>query len=94
MTACLALQDVVYFFQPQEDCLVTVSTCNSWQTVDYFDTLVYVLGNAAGPGLMPVVACNDDACSKLSQLQVSTVHLCMCTGVGERAAAASCTPVR
>lgn len=64
------LQDVVYFFQPEEDCLVTVATCNSAQFKDNFDTILYVLGNATGPGVMETVACNDDACSYFSQLQV------------------------
>ena len=67
----LCLQDVVYFFQPQEDCLVTVSTCNSAQFKDSFDTVLYVLGNASGPGQMEVLACNDDGCSYFSRLQVS-----------------------
>lgn len=67
----LWLQDVVYFFQPQEDCLVTVATCNSAQFVDNFDTVLYVLSNVMGPGDMEVVGCNDDACSYFSQLQVS-----------------------
>lgn len=64
------MQDVAYFFQPQQDCTVTIATCNSAQFVDDFDTVLYVLGNATGPGLMEVVGCNDDACSYLSQLQV------------------------
>ena len=72
------LQDVVYFFQPEEDCLVTIATCNSAQFVDDFDTVLYVLGNATGPGLMEVVACNDDACSYLSQLQVK-LNCCLRT---------------
>ncbi len=61
----------MYYFQPEVDCQVTVATCNSAQFVDDFDTVLYVLGNATGPGLMEVVACNDDACSYLSQLTVS-----------------------
>lgn len=69
------VQDVVYFFQPEEDCLVTVSTCNSAQFMDNFDTVLYVLGNATGPGQMEVVACNDDACSYFSQLQVSPFRI-------------------
>lgn len=69
-TVVLRLQDVVYFFQPEEDCLVTVATCNSAQFEDNFDTILYVLGNATGPGPMETVACNDDACSYFSQLQV------------------------
>ena len=60
----------MYFFQPQEDCLVTVATCNSAQFVDSFDTVLYVLSNATGPGDMEVIGCNDDACSYFSQLQV------------------------
>lgn len=68
---CVYMQDVVYFFQPQEDCLVTVATCNSAQFTDTFDTVLYVLSNAAGPAAMEVIGCNDDACSYLSQLQVS-----------------------
>ena len=68
----LCVQDVVYFFQPQEDCLVTVATCNSAQFVDSFDTVLYVLANATGPGEMGVLGCNDDACSYFSQLQVSS----------------------
>ena len=62
---------MVYFLQPAEDCLVTISTCNSAQFVDDFDTVLYVLGNATGSGPMGTVACNDDACSFLSQLQVT-----------------------
>lgn len=72
-TVCVCMQDVVYFFQPQEDCLVTVATCNSAQFTDTFDTVLYVLSNAAGPAAMEVIGCNDDACSYLSQLQVSAV---------------------
>ena len=63
------MQDVVYYFQPQEDCVVTVATCNSARFVDDFDTMLYVLENATSPA-PEVVACNDDACSFLSQLQV------------------------
>lgn len=72
---CVCVQDVVYFFQPQEDCLVTVATCNSAQFTDTFDTVLYVLSNAVGPAAMEVIGCNDDACSYLSQLQVSA---CTC----------------
>ena len=50
--------------------MVTVATCNSAQFVDNFDTVLYVLSNATGPGDMEVVGCNDDACSYFSQLQV------------------------
>ena len=78
LQAPTAMQDVVYFFQPEEDCLVTISTCNSAQFVDDFDTILYVLGNATGPGPMTVVSCNDDACSFLSQLQVPANYLCTC----------------
>ena len=78
-----AMQDVVYFFQPDEDCLVTISTCNSAQFVDDFDTILYVLGNATGPGSMGVVSCNDDACSFLSQLQVQASCLCICACICE-----------
>ncbi|DBB00918.1 TPA: hypothetical protein ACH3X1_000835 [Trebouxia sp. C0004] len=70
-TASAGSKDVAYFFQPQEDCTVTIATCNSAEFVDDFDTVVYVLGNASGPGLMEVVGCNDDACSYLSRLQVN-----------------------
>ena len=70
------LQGVVYFFQPEEDCLVTVSTCNSAQFVDDFDTTLYVLGNATGSGPMGIAACNDDACAYLSQLQVTAFRVC------------------
>ncbi|DBA77674.1 TPA: hypothetical protein ACH3X2_008376 [Trebouxia sp. C0005] len=69
-TAAAGNKDVAYFIQPREDCTVTIATCNSAQFVDDFDTVLYVLGNATGPGLMEVVACNDDACSYLSQLQL------------------------
>ena len=65
----------MYFFQPQEDCLVTVATCNSAQFVDSFDTVLYVLSNASGPADMEVVACDDDACSYFSQLQVGAFTL-------------------
>ena len=73
------LQDVVYFFQPEEDCLVTVSTCNSAQFLDDFDTTLYVLGNATGSGPMGIVSCNDDACAFLSQLQVTAFQILPCT---------------
>lgn len=69
------MQDVVYFLQPLEDCLVSVSTCTSAQFVDDFDTVLYVLGNATGPGPTGIVSCNDDACSYLSQLQVTAPWL-------------------
>ena len=73
------MQDVAYFFQPQQDCSVTIATCNSAQFVDDFDTVVYVLGNASGPGVMGVLGCNDDACSYLSRLQVIYLAALVCT---------------
>ena len=61
----------MYYFQPQVDCVVTIATCNSARFVDDFDTMLYVLANATS-STPEVVACNDDACSFLSQLQVSS----------------------
>lgn len=60
---------MVYFFQPAEDCNVTISLCGSRNTSEPIDTLLFVVAdlnkaNVAG------ISCNDDFCGQQSQLTV------------------------
>ena len=63
------LQDVVYYFSPQQSGNINVSLCQSaGQT---FDTKLYVLQDLGATSPAPVpVACNDDFCGYQSSLTV------------------------
>ena len=63
------MQDVVYYFAPQQSGSINVSLCGSaGQT---FDTKLYVFQGLAGASPAPVpVACQDDFCGYLSSLTV------------------------
>ena len=82
------LQDVVYFFAPEEAARVTISLCASSAFPDSFDTKLYVLADLLAPqgGQVSPVACNDDFCGSLSQITVhSTTHVFIYVHLAERA---------
>jgi hypothetical protein len=66
------LQDVVYYYAPEQDTTVTISLCASAVHSDAFDTKLYVVADllSAKAGRVDAVACNDDYCGYQSQLQV------------------------
>lgn len=70
----VCMQELVYFFQPQVDCTVTISLCGSRNTSEPFDTLLYVVEGLLGPTVSGK-ACNDDFCSQQSQLTVPPTPL-------------------
>ena len=68
------LQDVAYYFAPQQSGTVNVSLCQSAGQV--FDTKLYVFGGLGSATLAPVpVACQDDFCGYLSSLTVRPCSL-------------------
>ena len=66
------MQDVVYYFAPADSGTITVSLCGSQSLNEAFDTKLYVLDDLSDTGASPAaaVACNDDNCGYLSELQV------------------------
>ena len=66
------LQDVVYFFAPEQAARITISLCPSSAFSDAFDTKLYVLGDLLSPqgGQVSPLACNDDFCGSQSQITV------------------------
>ena len=62
---------MVYYFQPMDNCNVTISLCNSAIFANQFDTKLWVVSNMLGTAPLQPIACNDDYCSYLSQVTVS-----------------------
>ena len=64
------MQDVVYYFEPAEDCTVNISLCSTSDTSEPLDTIVFLLSNLHS-NQNSSISCNDDFCGRSSQLQVS-----------------------
>ena len=65
----------MYYFAPAVSGVVTVTLCASQSLAASFDTKLYVLQNLAAPAVADpatAVACNDDSCGYLSQLEVGS----------------------